>query len=218
MFSRLSRLAAVAAVLLVASGCAKAVQTGGGESPKIMSQPTAMTTWTDGMPSVAETTEAATAGSPSTYTILNSEKSPPTGETSAIASTAPVKLGEPPTRAQLTLARQWADRAARANGDADPTTGKAVLSTRREAVAFIFEGDSIPFDTPVIVVELHGSFNMDQFDQPAGVTVLDDMKVDELILVFDLSNGSADVTTRSLSGGDPETDLAKLGPVAELPS
>lgn len=126
-----------------------------------------------------------------------------------------VSPGSVPSLKLLNEVRPWVDRAMSANGD--PRTGRpavAVISTRAEAVRFIWPGTTVDSDGPVAVVEVKGSFTEQAFDHAPGAPV--GKGGDMLILVFDLSTGRADVNLLNTSSGVRVPNLALLGATASF--
>lgn len=124
------------------------------------------------------------------------------------------QMSQPPSREQLAEVRKWVDCATLANGDTnqgDP--GVAVLSTRQVAVQYLFDGETVDSDPPVIAVEVKGNFDGNAFDHPpqASSSPVEGVM---LIIVYDLVSGTGDV--RMLSAGQAVPDLSVLGPTADF--
>lgn len=123
--------------------------------------------------------------------------------------------GSVPSQKLLNEVRPWVDRAVSANGD--PRTGRpavAVISTRAEAVQFIWPGTTVDSDGPVAIVEVKGFLTDQAFDHAPGAPVR--KGGDLLILLFDLSTGRADVNLLNTSSGVRVSNLALLGATASF--
>lgn len=152
-------------------------------------------------------------GSTSTATTQATPTGTPAHE-SGVTSTARKQIIGPPTAAQLAQVRQWVDCATAANGDpnlGDP--GTAVLSTRQAAVQYLFDGETVDSDSPVIAVEVEGNFDGGAFDRPPRGSAQPVSGV-MLIIVYDLATGTGDV--RLLAADQTVPDLSALGPTAQF--
>jgi hypothetical protein len=126
-----------------------------------------------------------------------------------IALSAGKQAPGPPTGATLDAIRSTALRVAAEEGDANPTNGTAV-TTSRSALANLTDGSSPGDDKTVIGVVLHGTFTSSG-PHPAGSSA---PKGSVLTLAIDASTNQ--VLDLTISRTAP--DLTQLGPTARLTS
>lgn len=161
-------------------------------------------------PSAGTTILGTTALTATSQASAGSEGLLPTTPPTSAETSLPARALSP---AELSEAKQWAWRAASANGDANPTGGQAVLSTRALAAKALFAGTQVDSNQPVVVAVVYGAFNTSGM-APPGASV---STKDELVVVFDLTDGhGVDLNLLDTRTTDGQVDLSSLGPVSSL--